>query len=71
MTFRGLTENRRTRQYEVFSTLDCHVKVPVTETRSMVERTAFFETQYPTGVAIRSWRLMARQFDPSLRSVSL
>jgi hypothetical protein len=71
LTFRGLTENRRTRQYEVFSTLDSHVKVPVTETRSMVERTEFFEAQYPNGVAIRTWRMMARQFDPELRRADL
>lgn len=71
MTFRGLTENRRTRQYEVFSTLDCHVKIPVVGATSLLEPLAFFEAQYPTGLAIRTWQIMARQHCPELRRADL
>lgn len=71
MTFRGLTENRRTRQFEVFTTLDSHVRVPVMQVDSAASRLDFFETQYPTGVALRSWRILARQFDPELRRADL
>lgn len=71
MTFRGLTENRRTRQYEVQSTLDSHVPVSVVSADSAASCLDFYETHYSTGVAIRTWRIMARQFDPELRRADL
>jgi len=71
MTFRGLTENRQTRQYEVFSTLDNHVKVPVVSMASIASPFEIVEAHLPTGVAVRTWTIMARQFDPELRRADL
>lgn len=82
MKFRGLTENKRTRQYEVFSSLDSHVRVPVIglpivqdgtgrPMLSLVSSLEFREEQYPNTLAVRSWQVMARQFDPELRRAEL
>jgi hypothetical protein len=71
MTFRGITENRLTRQFEVFSTLDSHVKVTVEQYRSAVEPIETLETQYPTGCARRAWSIAARQHVPELRRADL
>jgi len=71
MNFRGLHEDRATRQFRVFTTLDSHVPIPVTAIRSVASPVEFFTNQYETGTAIRSWQLMARAFDPELRRADL
>lgn len=69
--FRRLQVDKRARDYSVFTTLDNHVMLPVTRLRSIVAPVEQFEIRVATDVAQRSWRLMARQFDPSLRRADL
>jgi hypothetical protein len=69
--FRRLWVDKRARDYGVFSTLDNHVMLPAVEMPSVLAPLKPSELRVPTGVAQRSWRIMARQFDPELRRADL
>lgn len=69
--FRNLWVDKRARDYGVFTTLDNHVMVPAVRLPSIVAPLEFTELRYATGVARRSWQLLARQYDPELRRADL
>lgn len=69
--FRKLWVDKRARDYGVFTTLDNHVMVPVVRLPNIASRPEFTEHRYATGVAQRSWQLLARQYDPELRRAEL
>lgn len=70
-SFRNLWVDKRRRDYGVFTTLDNHVLIPVRRIPSAASPIEFTEQRYPTGVAQRTWTLLARQYDPELRRAEL